>query len=163
MTSIRLCLEDKKIYTSYLSNRAVGSIMSTLFFPVVPYLLQLVCLALFCVVAVLLASAGKAEYRLMCSIDDCECNGIKVSMYTHQQKCCHLTEHFLKLGVHWIVNQSTRHSNLPLMWSKSGSWFGTTFAGGCMHNKKLSLQQGAVFYTEYSDTSVVPFCNPLKE
>lgn len=80
LAPIRLCFEDK-IYTGYFSNRAVGSIMSTLFFPVVPYLLQLVCLALFCVVAVLLASAGKAEYRLMCSIDDCECNGIKVSMH----------------------------------------------------------------------------------
>lgn len=80
LVHIRLCFEDK-IYTGYFSNRAVGSIMSTLFFPVVPYLLQLVCLALFCVVAVLLASAGKAEYRLMCSIDDCECNGIKVSMH----------------------------------------------------------------------------------
>ncbi|KAK3877288.1 hypothetical protein Pcinc_017991 [Petrolisthes cinctipes] len=59
------------------ASKAVGSIMSTLFFPVVPYLLQLVCLAVFCVVAVLLASAGKAEYRLMCSIDDCQCDGIK--------------------------------------------------------------------------------------
>lgn len=59
------------------ASKAVGSIMSTLFFPVVPYLLQLVFLTLFCVVAVLLASAGQAQYRLMCSTDNCECEGIK--------------------------------------------------------------------------------------
>ncbi|KAG7172869.1 Choline transporter-like protein 5-B-like, partial [Homarus americanus] len=51
------------------ASKAVGDIMSTLIFPVVPYLLQLIFLALFCVVGVLLASAGKTEYRIMCSED----------------------------------------------------------------------------------------------
>ncbi|XP_045619901.2 choline transporter-like protein 4 isoform X2 [Procambarus clarkii] len=59
------------------ASKAVGSIMSTLFFPIVPYVLQLIFLALFCVVAVLLASAGKTEYRIMCSGDQCGCPNIK--------------------------------------------------------------------------------------
>ncbi|XP_042214681.1 choline transporter-like 2 isoform X3 [Homarus americanus] len=59
------------------ASKAVGDIMSTLIFPVVPYLLQLIFLALFCVVGVLLASAGKTEYRIMCSEDGCQCQDIK--------------------------------------------------------------------------------------
>ncbi|XP_050713800.1 choline transporter-like protein 4 isoform X4 [Eriocheir sinensis] len=49
------------------ASKAVGSIMSTLFFPVVPYILQLIFLFFFCVVAVLLASAGTTNYRIMCT------------------------------------------------------------------------------------------------
>lgn len=59
------------------ASKAVGDIMSTLFFPVIPYVLQLVFLAFFCVVAVLLAAAGKAEYRVMCAEDGCGCSHIK--------------------------------------------------------------------------------------
>ena len=43
---------------------AVGDIMSTLFFPVVPFLLQLVVIAFFTVVAMFLASSGEPKYVL---------------------------------------------------------------------------------------------------
>nr|XP_053656194.1 choline transporter-like protein 4 isoform X2 [Cherax quadricarinatus] len=59
------------------ASKAVGDIMSTLFFPVIPYVLQLVFLVLFCVVAILLASAGKTEYRIMCLEDGCGCPNVK--------------------------------------------------------------------------------------
>lgn len=59
------------------ASKAVGDIMSTLFFPVVPYILQLFFLAFFCVVALFLSSAGKAEYRVMCPGNVCVgCNGV---------------------------------------------------------------------------------------
>ncbi|KAG0722373.1 Choline transporter-like protein 2 [Chionoecetes opilio] len=75
------------------ASKAVGSIMSTLFFPVVPYILQLVFLTLFCGVAVLLASAGKAHYRVMCSgSDGCGCADYKendtCSMETFDTSLC---------------------------------------------------------------------------
>ncbi|XP_042870117.1 choline transporter-like protein 1 [Penaeus japonicus] len=41
------------------ASKAVGDIMSTLFFPVVPYILQLFFLAFFCVVALYLSSVGR--------------------------------------------------------------------------------------------------------
>ena len=43
---------------------AVGDIMSTLFFPVIPFLLQLVVIAFFAVVAMFLASSGEPKYVL---------------------------------------------------------------------------------------------------
>ncbi|ROT82456.1 hypothetical protein C7M84_024381 [Penaeus vannamei] len=59
------------------ASKAVGDIMSTLFFPVVPYILQLFFLAFFCVVALFLSSAGKAEYRVMCPGNVCVgCSGV---------------------------------------------------------------------------------------
>lgn len=59
------------------ASKAVGDIMSTLFFPVVPYILQLFFLAFFCVVALFLSSAGKAEYRVMCPGQVCVgCKGV---------------------------------------------------------------------------------------
>ncbi len=41
---------------------AVGSIMSTLFFPVVPFLLQLIWIGFFVLVALFLASSGEQKY-----------------------------------------------------------------------------------------------------
>ncbi|XP_047500842.1 choline transporter-like protein 2 isoform X2 [Penaeus chinensis] len=59
------------------ASKAVGDIMSTLFFPVIPYILQLFFLAFFCVVALFLSSAGKAEYRVMCPGQVCDgCQGV---------------------------------------------------------------------------------------
>lgn len=66
------------------ASKAVGSIMSTLFFPIVPYILQLIFLTFFCVVAVFLASAGKADYRIMCSGDE-NCGGC--TAYKENETC----------------------------------------------------------------------------
>ncbi|XP_063885368.1 choline transporter-like 2 isoform X3 [Scylla paramamosain] len=75
------------------ASKAVGSIMSTLFFPLVPYILQLIFLVLFCGVAVLLASAGKANYRIMCKSEaGCDCPAYKendtCSMETFDAALC---------------------------------------------------------------------------
>ena len=52
---------------------AVGDIMSTLFFPVVPFLLQLVVIAFFTVVAMFLASSGEPKYVLPSDTGDGNC------------------------------------------------------------------------------------------
>ncbi|XP_068238990.1 choline transporter-like protein 4 isoform X3 [Palaemon carinicauda] len=61
------------------ASKAVGDIMSTLFFPIIPYIMQLIVLGFFCVVALYLSSAGKAQYRIMCPSKGCNCEafGIK--------------------------------------------------------------------------------------
>ena len=52
---------------------AVGDIMSTLFFPVVPFLLQLVVIAFFSVVAMFLASSGEPKYVIPVHPEDGIC------------------------------------------------------------------------------------------
>ena len=52
---------------------AVGDIMSTLFFPVIPFLLQLVVIAFFAVVAMFLASSGEPKYVLPVDPGDGSC------------------------------------------------------------------------------------------
>jgi hypothetical protein len=51
--------------------------MSTLLLPVLPYLLQVVTISVFCVVAVFLASAGRPQYAVSCSGGAC-CPGLQV-------------------------------------------------------------------------------------
>lgn len=60
------------------ASKAVGDIMSTLLFPIIPYILQLVFLGFFCVVALYLSSAGEAEYRVMCPADGCGCESVNI-------------------------------------------------------------------------------------
>ncbi|CAL4166186.1 unnamed protein product, partial [Meganyctiphanes norvegica] len=56
------------------ASKAVGSIMSTLFFPIIPYILQLIFLAIFCFLAVMLASAGRPSYHVYCPESGCGCS-----------------------------------------------------------------------------------------
>ncbi|XP_076048718.1 choline transporter-like 2 isoform X2 [Oratosquilla oratoria] len=49
------------------ASKAVGDIMSTLFFPIVPYIIQMIFLVYFCAIALYLSSAGEPEYRVACS------------------------------------------------------------------------------------------------
>ena len=48
---------------------AIGHIMSTLFFPIVPFIWQALLLAWFLVVATYLASSGEAQYKI--DLEDC--------------------------------------------------------------------------------------------
>ncbi|XP_070701125.1 choline transporter-like protein 5-A [Pempheris klunzingeri] len=47
------------------ASRAIGHIMSTLFFPVITFLLLIVCISYWAVTAVYLASSGEAVYKVM--------------------------------------------------------------------------------------------------
>ena len=51
---------------------AVGSMMSTLFFPIIPFILESIVIVWFIVVAMFLASSGEAEYRVH-NLDECAC------------------------------------------------------------------------------------------
>jgi len=52
------------------SSKAVSSIISSLFFPVMPFILQALVVGYFCIVAAYLASSGKQEY-VVAYADDC--------------------------------------------------------------------------------------------
>lgn len=60
------------------ASKAVGDIMSTLFFPIIPYIMQLIVLGFFCIVALYLSSAGKAQYRIMCPSTGCKCEAVGI-------------------------------------------------------------------------------------
>ncbi|KAK7076338.1 hypothetical protein SK128_014359 [Halocaridina rubra] len=55
------------------ASKAVGDIMSTLMFPIIPYILHLLFITFFCAVALFLSSAGEAQYRVMCPAGGCGC------------------------------------------------------------------------------------------
>ncbi|KAF1384048.1 hypothetical protein PFLUV_G00138210 [Perca fluviatilis] len=61
------------------ASKAIGYIMSTLFFPVVTFLLVTICISYWAVTAVYLASSGQAIYKVMspdvsCPYDNSTCN-----------------------------------------------------------------------------------------
>ncbi|KAF2353312.1 Choline transporter-like [Trinorchestia longiramus] len=58
------------------ASKAVGDMMSTLLMPVLPYLLQVVTISVFCVIAVYLASAGRPQYTVACAASGC-CAGVQ--------------------------------------------------------------------------------------
>ncbi|XP_037082789.1 choline transporter-like protein 4 isoform X2 [Pollicipes pollicipes] len=53
------------------ASKSVTSILTTLFFPLVPWLLQLVVVAFFITMALYIASMGTSEYRVTALPDDC--------------------------------------------------------------------------------------------
>ncbi|KAB7504065.1 Choline transporter-like protein 2 [Armadillidium nasatum] len=57
------------------ASKALGHMMSAVFFPLLPYLMHIVLLLIFCVIAVLIASAGKPIYRVVCN-GDCSCSSL---------------------------------------------------------------------------------------
>ena len=55
------------------SSKAVGSIFSSLFFPVLTFLLQLIVMAWFVVVAIFLASSGEQQFAFANKTDTIPC------------------------------------------------------------------------------------------
>uniref|UniRef100_A0A8K9XZV2 Choline transporter-like protein n=1 Tax=Oncorhynchus mykiss TaxID=8022 RepID=A0A8K9XZV2_ONCMY len=52
-------------------SRAIGYIMSTLFYPIITFVLLAICIAYWAVIAVFLASSGDAVYKVMSTQDKC--------------------------------------------------------------------------------------------
>ncbi|TRY83218.1 hypothetical protein DNTS_014152 [Danionella cerebrum] len=53
-------------------SKAIGCIMSTLFYPIITFLLLALCIAYWAVTAVFLASSGEAVYKVMSTQPDCK-------------------------------------------------------------------------------------------
>ncbi|XP_050973367.1 choline transporter-like protein 5-B isoform X1 [Labeo rohita] len=53
-------------------SKAIGCIMSTLFYPIITFLLLALCIAYWAVTAVFLASSGDAVYKVMSTLPDCK-------------------------------------------------------------------------------------------
>jgi len=87
-TSIRVAVEMID-----LGARAVGNIMSTLFFPIVPFLLQVVVVGWFVIVMMFLAGWGERQYRLDIACgsgkkDVCKVRELNnTNIYNLQQSC----------------------------------------------------------------------------
>jgi len=59
------------------SSKAIYNITSSLFFPIVPFFLQLIVVCYFCVVAAFLASTGEQEFNVAHASDAEQCQGLK--------------------------------------------------------------------------------------
>lgn len=73
-------------------SRAIGYIMSTLFYPVITYLLISICIAYWTVTAVFLASSGEAVYKVTspdgkCMYDNITCNPTNFSQSNISKVC----------------------------------------------------------------------------
>ncbi|XP_072293984.1 choline transporter-like protein 5-B isoform X2 [Eucyclogobius newberryi] len=73
-------------------SRAIGNIMSTLFYPIVTFFLVTICIAYWAVTAVLLASSGEAIYKVSspdgtCVYDNSTCNATNFSQSNISRAC----------------------------------------------------------------------------
>ncbi|XP_055077360.1 choline transporter-like protein 5-B isoform X1 [Periophthalmus magnuspinnatus] len=74
------------------ASRAIGNIMSTLFYPLVTFLLVTICIAYWAVTAVFLASSGEAIYKVSspdgtCMYDNSTCNPTNFSQSNISKAC----------------------------------------------------------------------------
>ncbi|XP_056108241.1 choline transporter-like protein 5-B isoform X5 [Rhinichthys klamathensis goyatoka] len=66
-------------------SKAVGCIMSTLFYPIITFLLLALCIAYWAVTAVFLASSGDAVYKVMSTLPDCKYTNLTCDPETFSQ------------------------------------------------------------------------------
>uniref|UniRef100_A0A4W5R1F6 Choline transporter-like protein n=1 Tax=Hucho hucho TaxID=62062 RepID=A0A4W5R1F6_9TELE len=69
-------------------SRAIGYIMSTLFYPIVTFVLLAICIAYWAVTAVFLASSGDAVYKVMSTQDKCMYANLTCDPETNVTKVC---------------------------------------------------------------------------
>ncbi|XP_047737177.1 choline transporter-like protein 2 isoform X1 [Hyalella azteca] len=102
------------------ASKAVGDMMSTLLLPVLPYLLQVVTISVFCVVAVFLASAGRPQYAVSCS-GAC-CPGLQEGAmcepvhFNETNACAGATCQFLKVYVNPHIPRLQIYNVFALFW-----------------------------------------------
>uniref|UniRef100_A0A673KI88 Choline transporter-like protein n=1 Tax=Sinocyclocheilus rhinocerous TaxID=307959 RepID=A0A673KI88_9TELE len=66
-------------------SKAIGCIMSTLFYPIITFLLLALCIAYWAVTAVFLASSGDAVYKVMSTLPDCKYTNLTCDPETFSQ------------------------------------------------------------------------------
>uniref|UniRef100_A0A8C2A0L7 Choline transporter-like protein n=1 Tax=Cyprinus carpio TaxID=7962 RepID=A0A8C2A0L7_CYPCA len=66
-------------------SKAIGCIMSTLFYPIITFLLLALCIAYWAVTAVFLASSGEAVYKVMSTLPDCKYTNLTCDPETFSQ------------------------------------------------------------------------------
>ncbi|XP_051965281.1 choline transporter-like protein 5-B isoform X1 [Xyrauchen texanus] len=66
-------------------SKAVGCIMSTLFYPIITFLLLALCIAYWAVTAVFLASSGEPVYKVMSTLPDCKYTNLTCDPETFSQ------------------------------------------------------------------------------
>uniref|UniRef100_A0AAY4BYT0 Choline transporter-like protein n=1 Tax=Denticeps clupeoides TaxID=299321 RepID=A0AAY4BYT0_9TELE len=69
-------------------SKAIGYIMSTLFYPIITFLLLAICIAYWAVTAVFLASSGDAVYKVMSTDPKCQYSNITCDPETNVTKVC---------------------------------------------------------------------------
>uniref|UniRef100_A0A6Q2YTH9 Choline transporter-like protein n=1 Tax=Esox lucius TaxID=8010 RepID=A0A6Q2YTH9_ESOLU len=69
-------------------SRAIGYIMSTLFYPILTFVLLAICIAYWAVTAVFLASSGDPVYKVMSTQDKCMYSNITCNPETNVTKVC---------------------------------------------------------------------------
>ncbi|XP_046403797.1 choline transporter-like protein 2 isoform X5 [Ischnura elegans] len=108
------------------ASRAVGSVTSTLFFPIVPWLLQLVALAWGLSVALYLASSGKPEHRVTGVNQDCHCDtvykpGDICIPDVFNQHCINLRTSDVSCGCQFFAHRTDKY----VPWLHAFNLFGT--------------------------------------
>uniref|UniRef100_A0A671QYK1 Choline transporter-like protein n=1 Tax=Sinocyclocheilus anshuiensis TaxID=1608454 RepID=A0A671QYK1_9TELE len=66
-------------------SKAIGCIMSTLFYPIITFLLLAICIAYWAVTAVFLASSGDAVYKVMSTLPNCKYTNLTCDPETFSQ------------------------------------------------------------------------------
>uniref|UniRef100_A0A672LHZ3 Choline transporter-like protein n=1 Tax=Sinocyclocheilus grahami TaxID=75366 RepID=A0A672LHZ3_SINGR len=69
-------------------SKAIGCIMSTLFYPIITFLLLAICIAYWAVTAVFLASSGDAVYKVMSTLPNCKYTNLTCDPESNVTKLC---------------------------------------------------------------------------
>ncbi|XP_071443177.1 choline transporter-like protein 2 isoform X2 [Hetaerina americana] len=108
------------------ASKAVGSVTSTLFFPIVPWLIQLLALAWGLSVALYLASSGTAEYRVTGVNKDCRCDheykpGDVCILEEFNEHCTNLKTSDVSCGCQFFAHRTDNY----VSWLQAFNLFGT--------------------------------------
>uniref|UniRef100_A0A8C1YSX0 Choline transporter-like protein n=1 Tax=Cyprinus carpio TaxID=7962 RepID=A0A8C1YSX0_CYPCA len=69
-------------------SKAIGCIMTTLFYPIITFLLLALCIAYWAVTAVFLASSGDAVYKVMSTLPNCKYTNLTCDPESNVTKLC---------------------------------------------------------------------------